>query len=148
MYIETIFENFKNRKTIKQILNSDEAYKILDSSDANNCTFQFGGCWILADALAEYYDSPVFVVYNKTKKIVEHFVIKINNSYVDSDGIQSEMQLINKVSEDGGYNKNELSVTSYNNKMNTEDIVEDKKASKKLAELFKKYTKEKWLNFN
>lgn len=132
-------ESKKETKDIPQIiklLKTEEAYNILDTSKAPLTTFQFGGCWILADALSAYYDLPIYVVYNKKKDMIEHFVVKLNSMFLDSDGIQSEAKIIKKVADDGMYNTNELEIIKYNKDLNSSAIVKDLNASKKLIDFF------------
>lgn len=135
---EFILLESQKGKTFKSVIKSKEAFDILDKSKAKDTTFQFGGCWILADALSIYYNQPIFVIFNDKLNRVEHFVVQINTSYIDSDGIQSNQELINKVAKDGSYNKNDLSLIPYNPKMNTTNIPTDIATSNKLVELFKR----------
>lgn len=121
-----------------KLLKSKKAYDILDNSKAPDTTFQFGGCWILADALSIYYNSPIYVVYNKQKNIIEHFVVKLNSMFLDSDGLQSNDYIINKIADYGGYDIMDLELIEYNKEMNSSDIIKDIETSKKLIELFNK----------
>lgn len=126
----------KDIKSIIDILKTKKAYDILDSSNASHTTFQFGGCWILADALSLYYGLPIYVVFNKNKNSVEHFVVKLNTSFLDSDGIQSAQVVIKKVADDGFYKINDLQILKYDENMDTSGILRDVNASKKLVKLF------------
>jgi hypothetical protein len=134
-------ENYKIIKdipTIIKLLKSKKAFEILDNSNAPGTTFQFGGCWILAEALSSYYNLPIYVIYNKQKNIIEHFITKLNTMFLDSDGIQSNTQIIKKIAEDGNYNISDLYLIKYNEKLNNTYITKDTEASKKLIELFNK----------
>ena len=134
----------KNKQKVKDVsyliklLKTKEAYYILDNSKAPDTTFQFGGCWILADALSLYYNLPIYVVYNKKKNIIEHFIVKLNSMFLDSNGIQSKVQIIEKVADDGEYNIMDLGLVEYNKELDSSDIIKDIDASKKLIELFNK----------
>lgn len=134
----------ENKQKIKDVpfliklLKSKDAYNILDNSKASDTTFQFGGCLILADALSIYYDLPIYVVYNKKKNIIEHFVVKLNSMFLDSDGIQSKIEIIKKVADDGIYDIMDLDLIEYSKEMDSSDIIKDMEASKKLIELFNK----------
>ena len=140
------FKPFVNddKQTVKDVsyliklLKSKEAYDILDNSKAPDTTFQFGGCWILADALSIYYNLPIYVVYNKKKNIIEHFIVKLNSMFLDSNGIQSKTQIIEKVADDGGYDVMNLDLIEYNKELDSSDIIKDIEASKKLIDLFNK----------
>jgi hypothetical protein len=126
------------KKEINVVLNklkSDEGYNILDASKAANTTFQEGGCWIFAEALSKYYDLPIYVIYNIFKRRVEHFFVKLNNMFLDSDGIQSSVEMLKKISEDGFYNINDLIIVKFNDKLNTSDIIRDNDASNNLLKL-------------
>lgn len=137
-FINENYKRYKEVKDIVKILKSKKAFDILDNANDFDISFQFGGCWILADALSLYYELPIYVVYNKKKKNIEHFVVKINTMYIDSDGIQSDTTIMKKVAEDGKYDINDLEVIEYNKKMNSSDIIRDLDTSKKLVELFNK----------
>jgi hypothetical protein len=134
-------ENNSKKKEVNQIikkLKSKEAFEILDGSKAPDTTFQYGGCWILADALSMYYyDIPVYVIYNKIRNRIEHFFVKINSMYLDSDGIQTEQQMIKKVAIDDNYNIDDLSIIKYDGQ-EYDGIIRDLNASKKLVNFFNK----------
>lgn len=137
-FLNKNYQKLKDVPNIIKLLKSKKAYEILDNSNAPDTTFQFGGCWILAEALSVYYDLPIYVVYNKEKNIIEHFVVKLNTMFLDSDGIQSKKQIIQKVAEDGNYDNNDLVIIEYNEKLNSFGIIRDVEASKRLIELFEK----------
>ena len=84
----------KAASQILKIINSKEAYEILDDSKATGTSFGFGGCWILADALCMYYGLPLYVVYNKNKRVAEHFMVKLNSMFLDSNGHQTDSEII------------------------------------------------------
>lgn len=141
-------ENNKTRKKdITQImrkLKTKKAFDILDESEAHGSTFQYGGCWILADALSIYYDLPIYIVYNDKYDRIEHFVVQIQNDYIDSDGLQSSYTMLRKLSKEGQlsryewkYDIDDLSIIKYDNQ-NHGNIVKDLNVSKKLVEYFDK----------
>jgi hypothetical protein len=132
----------KKTHTLKNILNkvkSKTGYNILDNSKAPDTTFQFGGCRILADAFSKHFNRPLYVVYNKKENRIEHFVVSIiRDVFLDSDGIQSEEQIIKKIKEDGFYSDGVLEILPFENEMDTGTIIQDLEASEKLIELLKK----------
>jgi len=130
-------ENF-SRKSMRAILNTDTAYAILDSTEANGSTWCAGGCAILAYALNIAYDYPIYVIYNYTDNQIEHFGVKTpNNTFIDCDGEQREW--IRNFQRKEFYTKPTkiLKIIQYFKDMKTPDIVIDMEASKKLAVLFK-----------
>ena len=125
-------------KALVKILKSKKAYEILDNSKAPETTWQAGGCWILADALSMlFYGLPIYAVYNSKKGIVEHLFVKVGTMYLDSDGMQSKSEMIKKISEESFQNKDFLEIVKFNKLLNTEGIVKDFDASKKLVELLR-----------
>lgn len=140
-----IFELLNEAQKVKllNLIKSKKAFDILDSSKAPETTWQQGGCWILADALSIFYNSPLYVVFNKTLNHVDHFVVQISprDVFLDSDGFQSAKELIGKTREDIGpkHWDSEWEVVEFHDGMNTGDIPRDLEASQKLVDLFSKY---------
>ncbi|MEK6828580.1 MAG: GNAT family N-acetyltransferase [Nanoarchaeota archaeon] len=133
-------ESKLDSKKIKNVIRTDYALlDILDSTEASGSDWAAGGCWILADALSEYYGAPLYVVYNNEMNRIEHFMIKIGNMYMDSDGLRGGSQVIKTMQEEGVYVKdiNNLMILPYSSDMNNDVIVRDIAASKKLVDLFK-----------
>lgn len=128
----------KEIKTILRRTKSNKAFEILDSTEANGSDWQEGGCWILADALSEYYGLPLYVVYNKKHNRVDHFMVKIGSEFLDSEGIRSPYKLIEDMTEIYPFSKEDLEILPYDPNMETEDIVRDLEASEKLIELWDK----------
>jgi hypothetical protein len=83
-------------------------------------------------------DLPVYVVYNKKYGRIEHFVVEVNRNFLDSDGMQSNYSLIDKVAKDGFYNPEDLEVIEYNENLNHATIVRDLDVSKKFVDEFNK----------
>jgi len=130
-----LFESIKN-KTLKSILDSDEAYEILDHSKAAGTMWTQGGCAILAFALNKAYGYPVYVIYDKDLNQADHFVVKTpRNTFLDYRGESKD--IINKFKEDEMLWKKDLSLIPYEPGMNISDIIIDDKASNQLAELIK-----------
>jgi len=87
---EILFESVTPDLKLKGILDSDEAYAILDNYAGG--TWTEGGCAILAFVLSKIYNVPVWVLYNTRKEIAEHFVVQVGeNKYMDYDGIHDNM---------------------------------------------------------
>lgn len=142
--LDIINENRKRKLDINHVikfLKTNKAYEILDNSEANGTTFQSGGCLILADALSLYYDVPLFVVFNTSEKRSEHFVVKVGSMYLDSDGLQSEKEILNKVSEEGFYDIKNLTLLPFHEDMRREGIIRDLFASKLFVATFMKLEK-------
>jgi len=130
-----LFESIKN-KTLKSILDSDDAYEILDHSKAAGTMWTQGGCAILAFALNKAYGYPVYVIYDKDLDQADHFVVKTpRGTFLDYRGESKD--IVNKFKEDEMLWKKDLSLIPYEPGMNISDIVIDDKASQKLAELIK-----------
>ncbi len=130
-------ENF-SKKSIRTIIDSDEAYAILDSTEANGSTWCAGGCAILAFALNIAFGLPIYVIYNYTTDQIDHFGVKNqNNTYIDCDGEQREW-LRNFRRKEYYMNENhKLGILPYSKDLKINDIVIDMEASKKLVNLFK-----------
>jgi hypothetical protein len=127
-----------DRKSIRKIIDSEEAYAILDNSKANGGTWCAGGCAILAYALNIAYGLPVYIIYNHTLNYAEHFGVKTpNNTYVDCDGEQREWLRNFRRKDFYLHPEQKLSIMPYSNKINIPDIVIDMEASQKLAKLLK-----------
>jgi hypothetical protein len=122
---------------LKKKLDSKKAYNILDSTEASGSTWTQGGCAILAFALNKLYEYPVYVIYNKDRKQVEHFVVKTEDDYyLDYDGKAKEKKKLtdfvnNELIDD------ELVILPYNKNLNISDIVIDDNASENLSLLLK-----------
>lgn len=134
-YIRQILEEV-DKKSLKSILNSNEAYEILDASPASGTMWTEGGCAILAFALNKAFGYPVYVIYDNTLGQVDHFVAKApDGSFVDYYGPQKNI-LINFKRREMLYDR-KLTLLPYNSSINISDIVIDDEASEKLAELIK-----------
>ncbi len=126
-----------DKNYINNILTSEIAYDILDSSNANGGTWCAGGCAILAFALNITYGFPVYVIYNKTLNQIEHFGVKTpDNTYIDCNGEQREWIRNFKRREFYMHPEYELIILPYDNNLNNKHIPIDMSASKKLVELF------------
>jgi len=135
---EELEKLLENKRAIKQIVNSDEAYAILDSTSAGGSTWCEGGCAILAYALNIAYGYPVFVIYNSTDGQVEHFGVKTpDNIYIDCDGEQRDWLKNFRRKDFYMHPEKKLQILSYSNDLNISDIVIDMNASKQLAALIK-----------
>jgi hypothetical protein len=128
----------KSKSQFKKIINCAEAFEILDSTAAKGCDWGEGGCWILADALVEYYNAPLYCVYNSKYNHVEHFVIKTGRDiYLDYDGFRSSTQIFNEITRfTRRFTNNDLMICPYRETLNTPEIVRDQEASKRLVDLF------------
>lgn len=134
---DNIDEDVRWDNKLQTILNSDEAYTILDQSPADGSTWCAGGCAILAFALNKIYNYPIYVIYNVDKKVVDHFVVKTNdNKFIDCDG--SHIDII-KAFRDRELVSGKLEIKPYKTDMNIADIVIDSSATNKLIRLIKGY---------
>lgn len=124
----------QNKDNLLDILNSNEAYEILDSSDANNSTWCAGGCAILAFALNILYKYPVYVVYDYENNQIDHFLVKTpNNTYIDCDGEESNK--LEQYKKREGLESKNLKIIRYSNDLRNTAIPIDMEASQKLADL-------------
>lgn len=74
-----------------------EAYSLLDRYGLES--WSAGGCAVLAQALSRLTDSPVYVLVDSRTGQAEHFVVRIGNAYVDSDGAYSGAGIVAKFEE-------------------------------------------------
>lgn len=126
------------KSPLKRILNSNEAYRILDNSEAEGSTWCAGGCAILAFALNMVYDYPIFIIYDYDWDQIDHFVVKTpNNTYVDCDGEQIDIVKNFKRKEHFERPDVKLGLLPYSKTLKNNGIVIDMEASKRLAELIK-----------
>lgn len=125
---------------IKNILNSDEVYKILDNNDKTyGLTPCAGGCAVIAFALSKYYNYPVYVLYNNDKDVVDHFVIKTNeNTYIDCEGEHDDIIKSFKIRENIN---DDIVLLPYDKKINIGDIIINDDVINKLFKHFKNVIK-------
>ena len=115
---------------LKTILDSEEAYKILDSSKVGGGTWMAGGCAILAKTLHDIYKYPIYTIYNTDKKIIEHFGVKTQKeTYIDYDGEHKDWISDFKNAE---LIEGNLKILPYKQGMNMKGIVFDDNSSDKL----------------
>lgn len=126
---------------VKNIINSDAAYEILDRSNCAGSTWTEGGCAILAQAIHMVNGYPIYVIYNEKFGSAEHLgVMTPSGAILDGDGkhknIDSWLEFFkeNEIPRDGN-----LIVIPYNSDVNMEDINFDDSASKELAVLIKNH---------
>ena len=128
-----LFE-YWNKTPLKNIIHTKGAYDILDEVDGN--TWQEGGCWILADTINMLMDTPIYVIFNNELNRVDHFVVKMGSQFFDSDGYQSEKELIKKnvMEQFYKYPEEVFTLIPYTDDMNTDDIIQDLNVSQKLKD--------------
>jgi len=121
---------------LKDALNSNEIYEILDGCDVTyGSTPCAGGCAIIAFALSKYFNYPIYVLYNEDKGVVEHFVVKTDNDiYIDCDGEQDDIISAFKKRENIDAN---IKLLPYKKDMNIGDIVIDEEAIDNMVNYFK-----------
>jgi hypothetical protein len=124
-----------NTRIFKQVLQGAAAYRILDSSPGRGGTWSAGGCRILAEALKDHCGTPVYVVYNETNGKAEHFVVKTKDGFLDSDGIQTGPQLLQRIREE--MVKGRLSIKPFSASIRASSIPRSAKTSKALAKLLR-----------
>lgn len=133
---EELAEGKEKKKTLKDILNSDEAYAIIDSTKASGSGWVDGGCAILAVALNKVFGYEVYAIYDNGLNQVDHFVGKTpRGTFVDYNGEQK--QIVNNFKRREMLQHKNLSLLKYEPGMSTSDIVFDDKASNDLANLIK-----------
>lgn len=116
-------------------LESNDAYKLLDSGKANGGTWCAGGCAILAFAINKHLGYPVYVLYDDNKKQIEHFVVKSKEgTYIDCDGKHNDIigDFIEREYYDG-----DLSIMEYDDTMDAGEIPIDHNTIDKLVEVLK-----------
>jgi hypothetical protein len=107
---EAISDNFDRH--LKRVFGRPEPYEILDSCEIMG-TFLAGACWIGAEVIARYlnemgHDAQLYAVWDhgrayhdedelSPEPIQQHVVVKVGDQYVDSDGIHTAQQLLNKM---------------------------------------------------
>lgn len=78
---------------IRKIVNSKEAYQILDDFGAKSWTS--GGCQIVAISITAWLGDvvPVWLV---SENGYEHTIVRIGGCYLDADGASTERQLLKR----------------------------------------------------
>jgi len=135
-YIELLLESVEGG--LKHILDSKEAYRILDNSEAEGGTWMAGGCAILAFALRKLYGYEVYVIFNDDKNNSEHFLAKDSQHYYwDYDGKhQIDKEYMKEYKEDEMIEGN-LRLIKWNPQIKSEGIPIDHIAIAELVELIK-----------
>jgi GNAT superfamily N-acetyltransferase len=124
------------KNNLKSVLNSDEAYAILDASPASGTMWTEGGCAILAFALNKAFGYQVYVIYDKTMGQVDHFVAKTPEGlFVDYYGPQK--YIVRNFKQREMLQNRDMVLKPYEPGINISDIVIDEKASEDLANLIK-----------
>lgn len=125
-----------NHKPLKKLLNSQEAYDILDSTAANGSTWTAGGCAILAFALNKAFGYPVYAIFDNDLNHVDHLVVKMpDGKFLDYDGANKNKLKSFKALE--GLQGRNMSLIPFTSDMETSDIVFDSEASERLSDLIK-----------
>lgn len=93
-------------KELRKLINSDEVFALLKEGD-----WGAGGCWTLAEALAEYLGPPAEVMVVSERREggggedidvpVSHVVVKYEDLFIDYNGAQTEKQLIRNLEKEG-----------------------------------------------
>jgi hypothetical protein len=90
---------------LKRALSTSEAYTILDEGVEGADTWLSGGCFLLAKVLVKLFPTAKLMVLMGVTKEQEalhfapqpqHVLVKINNSFVDGDGISSEKSILQR----------------------------------------------------
>jgi len=90
---------------LKKALSTSEAYAILDEGVEGADTWLSGGCFLLAKVLVKLFPSAKLMVLMGLTKEQEaqqfapqphHALVKIENSFVDGDGVSSERSLLQR----------------------------------------------------
>ena len=125
---------------IKNIVNTDAAYEILDSSNCAGSTWTSGGCAILAQALNKVSGYPMYVIYN-VEYGVEHFgVMTPDGSIMDADGEHNNTDAWLKFFKENEHpRRGKLVVIPYESDVNMKGINFDSAASIELAKLISKH---------
>lgn len=129
------------KENIKDIVRTDAAFNILDSSNCAGSDWGAGGCAILAQALNKLEGYPMVVIYNLDYEGPEHFgVITPTGSIIDHDGEHSNSKSWIKFFMENEFpRKGGLVVKYFTPDMNMNGIKFDSEAADKLAELIKKH---------
>lgn len=64
-------------------------------------TWTRGGCWVLADAVLSVFGGEMWVV-SSDRADVEHFMVKMNDHFVDADGVHTDEGIIEKLKSQSG----------------------------------------------
>ena len=128
-------------ENLKDIVRTDAAFDILDSSNCAGSDWGAGGCAILAQALNRLEGYPMVVIYNLDFEGPEHFgVITPSGTILDHDGEHGGAKSWIKFFKENEHpREGALTVKYYTPEMDLNGIKFDSDASDKLAELIKNH---------
>lgn len=92
-------------KELRKLINSDKVLELLEGTAES---WGYGGCWILAAAVAEHLGPPaeLMVVQNLKDGIpTDHVVVKYVDLYIDHNGTQTRRELAKNLVEMGSGNR-------------------------------------------
>jgi hypothetical protein len=82
---------------LKHILASEEAYAIIDRTEARGSTWMSGGCAILAFAMHEIIPGAALYALGSNANKVEHVLLRLSDGrFFDGDGVSIEKQLVHR----------------------------------------------------
>ena len=136
-YLNLFLESVES--SLKSILDSTEAYDILDRSSASGGTWMQGGCAILAFVMKQLYNYEIYVIFNLDKDNSEHFLAKDSeNYYWDYEGKhQIDREYMEEYKSSEMINGN-LKLMKWNPQIKSEGIPIDHIAIAELVELIKR----------
>lgn len=93
-------------KELRKLLNSAQVFSLLQDGD-----WGAGGCWTLAEALAEYLGSPaeIWVISEQRESQkgeiidvpVSHVLVRYDDVFIDYNGAQTEEELFRNLKKEG-----------------------------------------------
>ncbi len=97
---------------LKRFFSSNAPYEVLDACSIDG-TFQAGACWVGAEVIIRYLaamgvKAELYAVWDRgqafhdedefsPEPIQQHVVVKVGDSYLDSDGVHTAAQMVNKM---------------------------------------------------
>lgn len=84
---------------IRRLINREDVFELLRDGD-----WGAGGCWMLAEAIQQFLDSPaeLYAVVGKSG-MVQHILVRYDDAYIDYNGTQTIEQLDRNIANDPTY---------------------------------------------
>lgn len=83
---------------MRRLINRDDVFELLREGD-----WGAGGCWTLAEALAQFMGPPADLAVVVSGGIPQHVLVRYDDLYIDYDGAQTLGELERKLARDPGY---------------------------------------------
>lgn len=128
-----------NSKQVRNIVNSSDAFRILDKHVRPNCTWTSGGCLVLAEAFKMFFGTKCRIFAFVERGTPQHIVAEYNGLLFDADGFDTPDK---KLEFWNSAEQQECVLDPFNIRKN-KDIPRNRKCSREMADFLRKnFTKD------